>query len=192
MASGAKATPDAGQAEAGPPQDGAGGGLDFPELESSNYPLMIVGVMAASLLQILDTTIANVALPHMQSSLGATVDTITWVLTSYIIASAVALPLTGWLADRIGARTLFIGSVAGFILTSMVKRVDLAVLSAFNGVRPGVTALGLKEGALDYAMDEHNAKLVTPQMRKKVEAAKADIVTGRLKVVDYTVANACR
>ncbi len=93
---------------------------DVPEIVSRNYPLMIVGVMAASLLQILDTTIANVALPHMQSSLGATVDTITWVLTSYIIASAVALPLTGWLADRIGARRLFIGSVAGFILTSML------------------------------------------------------------------------
>ncbi len=93
---------------------------DAPELESRNYPLMIVGVMAASLLQILDTTIANVALPHMQSSLGATVDTVTWVLTSYIIASAVALPITGWLADRIGARRLFIGSVAGFILASML------------------------------------------------------------------------
>jgi DHA2 family multidrug resistance protein len=93
---------------------------DVAELESRNYPLMIVGVMAASLLQILDTTIANVALPHMQSSLGATVDTITWVLTSYIIASAVVLPTTGWLADRIGARRLFIGSVAGFILASML------------------------------------------------------------------------
>jgi DHA2 family multidrug resistance protein len=93
---------------------------DAPELETRNYPLMIIGVMAASLLQILDTTIANVALPHMQSSLGATVDTVTWVLTSYIIASAVALPITGWLADRIGARRLFIGSVAGFILASML------------------------------------------------------------------------
>ncbi len=61
---------------------------DVPELESRNYTLMIVGVMAASLLQILDTTIANVALPHMQSSLGATGDTITWVLSSYIIAPA--------------------------------------------------------------------------------------------------------
>ncbi|WP_027442198.1 MDR family MFS transporter [Erythrobacter cryptus] len=91
---------------------------DQAELQSRNYPLMIIGVMAASLLQILDTTIANVALPHMQSSLGATVETITWVLTSYIIASAVALPITGWLADRIGARRLFIGSVAGFILAS--------------------------------------------------------------------------
>ena len=93
---------------------------DLPELRTGNYPLMIVGVMAASLLQILDTTIANVALPHMQSSLGATVDTVTWVLTSYIIASAVALPITGWLADRIGARRLFIGSVTGFILASML------------------------------------------------------------------------
>jgi len=95
-------------------------GRDAPELVSGNYPLMIVGVMAASLLQILDTTIANVALPHMQSALGATVDTVTWVLTSYIIASAVALPITGWLADRIGARRLFIGSVAGFIIASML------------------------------------------------------------------------
>jgi len=93
---------------------------DVPELVTGNYPLMIIGVMAASLLQILDTTIANVALPHMQSSLGATVDTVTWVLTSYIIASAVALPITGWLADRIGARRLFIGSVTGFILASML------------------------------------------------------------------------
>ena len=93
---------------------------DVPELETRNYTLMIVGVMAASLLQVLDTTIANVALPHMQSALGATVDTVTWVLTSYIIASAVALPLTGWLSDRIGARRLFIGSVAGFILASML------------------------------------------------------------------------
>ncbi|MFT3953958.1 MAG: BMP family ABC transporter substrate-binding protein [Piscinibacter sp.] len=80
----------------------------------------------------------------------------------------------------------------GFILTSLVKRVDLAVLQAFDGVQPGVTTLGLKEGALDVAIDEHNAKLVTPAMKQRVEAARADIVAGRLKVIDYTVANACR
>lgn len=110
---------------------------DIAELESGNYPLMIVGVMAASLLQILDTTIANVALPHMQSSLGATVDTVTWVLTSYIIASAVALPLTGWLADRIGARLLFIGSVAGFILASMLCGIaqNLEEMVAFRALQ---------------------------------------------------------
>ena len=79
----------------------------------------------------------------------------------------------------------------GTMLTSMVKRVDLAVYTAFKGVTPGVTALGLKEGALDYAMDEHNAKLVSADMKKKVEAARADIISGKLKVVDYTAANKC-
>lgn len=93
---------------------------DHPHLATDNYWLLMVGIMAASLLQILDTTIANVAIPHMQSSLGATVESVTWVLTSYIIASAVALPLTGWLADRVGARKLFIFSVTGFILASML------------------------------------------------------------------------
>ncbi len=112
---------------------------DVAGLETGNYPLMIIGVMAASLLQILDTTIANVALPHMQSSLGATVDTVTWVLTSYIIASAVALPTTGWLADRIGARRLFIGSVAGFIIASMLCGIarsieEMVAFRALQGV----------------------------------------------------------
>jgi len=79
----------------------------------------------------------------------------------------------------------------GHILTSLVKRVDLAVYQAFRGVQPGVTALGLKEGALDVAIDEHNAALVTPEMKARVEAARADFVAGRLKVIDYTVANRC-
>ena len=80
----------------------------------------------------------------------------------------------------------------GSVLTSMVKRVDLAVLQAFQGVQPGITALGLKEGGVDVAMDEHNARLVPPAMKRAVDAARADIVAGRLKVIDYTVANACR
>jgi len=80
----------------------------------------------------------------------------------------------------------------GHILTSMLKRTDVAVQQAFEGVKPGVTTLGLKEGGLDLAYDEHNAKLVTPEMRQKVEAAKADIVAGRIKVIDYTEKLACR
>lgn len=134
-----EATPSPAQGAPSGPQTGASEGLDAPELTTRNYPLMIIGVMAASLLQILDTTIANVALPHMQSSLGATVDTVTWVLTSYIIASAVALPTTGWLADRIGARRLFIGSVAGFILSSMLCGIaqnleEMVIFRALQGV----------------------------------------------------------
>ena len=79
----------------------------------------------------------------------------------------------------------------GTMLTSMVKRVDLAVLQAFGGVKPGITSLGLKEGGVDYALDAHNDRLVTPAMRKAVDTAKAEIVAGRLKVIDFTVGNAC-
>lgn len=80
----------------------------------------------------------------------------------------------------------------GTMLTSMVKRVDLAVYQAFKGVQPGVTVLGLKEGGVDYALDEYNARLITPAMKSKVEQARADIIAGRLKVIDYTAANACK
>ena len=94
--------------------------VERPALHTSNRPLLTVGVMAATIMQILDSTIANVALPHMQATLGATTDTITWVLTSYIVASAVAIPMTGWLADRVGSRNLFLGSVVGFVAASML------------------------------------------------------------------------
>ena len=73
--------------------------------------IVTIGVMMAVLLQVLDTTIANVALPHMQASLSATQDTINWVLTSYIVASAIALPISGWLADRVGRKRLLLISV---------------------------------------------------------------------------------
>jgi basic membrane protein A len=80
----------------------------------------------------------------------------------------------------------------GTMLTSMVKRVDVAVYNAFKGVQPGVSSLGLKEGGVDYAMDEHNAKLVTADMKRRVDAAKADIIAGKIKVIDYMAANACK
>ncbi|MEQ1496098.1 MAG: DHA2 family efflux MFS transporter permease subunit [Novosphingobium sp.] len=93
---------------------------DVALLEVENPTLLAIGVMVASLIQILDSTIANVAIPHMQSSLGATSDEVSWVLTSYIVAVAVAMPITGWLADRVGSRRLFIGSVFAFVATSML------------------------------------------------------------------------
>jgi basic membrane protein A len=79
----------------------------------------------------------------------------------------------------------------GTMLTSMVKRVDLAVYSAFKGVKPGVSSLGLKEGGVDFALDSDNAKLVTPAMLKRVEQAKADIVSGKLQVIDYMTHGSC-
>jgi len=80
----------------------------------------------------------------------------------------------------------------GTMLTSMVKRVDVAVYTAFKGVTPGITSLGLKEGGVDVAIDEHNAKLVTPEMKKRVDAARADIISGKIKVIDYMVNNTCK
>jgi basic membrane protein A len=80
----------------------------------------------------------------------------------------------------------------GTMLTSMVKRVDIAVYTAFKGVTPGMTSLGLKEGGVDVALDANNAKLVTPEMKKRVDAARADIVSGKIKVIDYMTNNACK
>ena len=95
--------------------------------EAASHPLptgqrliVTVGIMAAVLLQVLDTTIANVALPHMQASLSATQDTINWVLTSYIVASAIALPISGWLADRVGRKRLLLISVIVFTAASVL------------------------------------------------------------------------
>lgn len=95
-------------------------GADTPPLVSRNRTLMLIGTMAAMIMYTLDTTIANVALPHMTASLGATQDTITWVLTSYVLASAVALPLAGWLVDRVGIRNMMLASVLLFTAASML------------------------------------------------------------------------
>ncbi|WP_316861864.1 DHA2 family efflux MFS transporter permease subunit [uncultured Cohaesibacter sp.] len=93
-------------------------GESAPAVVVKNKGLLTVAVMLATIMQVLDTTIANVALPHMSASLGAAQHEITWVLTSYIVASAIATPITGWMSDRIGQKTLFLGAIAGFTLAS--------------------------------------------------------------------------
>ena len=77
-------------------------------------------LMLATLMNTLDSTIANVALPHIQGSVSAAQDQITWVLTSYIIAAAIMTPLSGWLALKIGRKRMFLMSIAGFIVASML------------------------------------------------------------------------
>ncbi len=76
-------------------------------------------LMLATLMNTLDSTIANVALPHMQGSLSASQDQITWVLTSYILATAIMTPLSGWLSLKIGRKPMFLASIAAFTLASM-------------------------------------------------------------------------
>jgi DHA2 family multidrug resistance protein len=81
--------------------------------------MITVAVMLATTIQALDSTIANVALPHMQGTLSASQDQVSWVLTSYIVAAAVATPLTGWLTDRHSLKRLFLVAVAGFTAASL-------------------------------------------------------------------------
>src|SRR2546425_9899825 len=90
----------------------------FMRVDRFQRIMVTAGATMGSLMQLVDTTIANVALPHMETSLGATPETITWVLTSYIVASAVAMPATGWLSDRIGRKRLFLLSIICFTAAS--------------------------------------------------------------------------
>ncbi len=85
---------------------------------NSNRLLTSIAVMAATIMQVLDTTITNVALPNMAGELDATPDNISWVLTSYLIGSAIVMPLTGYISDRIGQKRFLLISIAGFVITS--------------------------------------------------------------------------
>ena len=80
----------------------------------------------------------------------------------------------------------------GTMLTSMLKRVDVAVYNVAMAHTVGVSVLGLKEGGVDYAMDDNNAELVTADMKAAVEAAKAGIISGDIKVADFMADNACK
>src|SRR5665647_1411072 len=83
-----------------------------------NRAMITVSVMLATIMTVLDTTIANVALPHMAGSVSASADQITWVLTSYIIAAAIMTPVTGWLAGRFGRKRVFVTAIVGFTVAS--------------------------------------------------------------------------
>src|ERR1043165_2551652 len=82
--------------------------------------LVTVCCMTATIMQALDTTIANVAMPYMQGSLSASLDQINWVLTSYIVAAAIMTAPIGWVADRFGRKKLFIVCAAGFTFASLL------------------------------------------------------------------------
>jgi MFS transporter, DHA2 family, multidrug resistance protein len=102
--------------------DDASGGAVRGEAPApaANRGAITVSIMLATFMQGVDTTIANVALPHMQGSFSAAQDQIAWVVTSYIVAAAIMTPLTGWLAGRFGIKYIFFFSVAGFTLASVL------------------------------------------------------------------------
>jgi DHA2 family multidrug resistance protein len=96
--------------------------------------MITLAVMSATLIQVLDTTIVNVALPHMSGELGATTDQISWVLTSYLVSSAIVMPLTGYFSDTLGRKRFLLGCIAGFVAASALCGIaqSLAQIVAFR------------------------------------------------------------
>lgn len=92
-----------------------------------NRILIIAPIMIASLMQALDMTIVNVALPHMQGSLSARPDEITWILTSYMVASAIFMPLTGYFSDVLGQKKYLMLSISGFIIASALCGISTTI-----------------------------------------------------------------
>ena len=131
--------------------------------ESAFRVPITVSVMLASVLQALDTTIANVALPHMRGSLSASLDEMEWVLTSYIVASAIMTPLAGWLASRYGRKRVLVASVAGFtVLSAMCGMAhtlgEIVLFRALQGVA-GAGLVPLSQAVLlDINPPEHHGR----------------------------------
>src|SRR5579871_5928499 len=99
--------------------------------------IVAFSVMFATFMEVLDTTVVNVSLPHIAGSLSATVDEATWTLTSYLVANAIVLPITGWLANQLGRKRLLMLAVTGFTAASFLCGLapSLAALVVFRVVQ---------------------------------------------------------
>jgi DHA2 family multidrug resistance protein len=122
------------------------------ELPPATHKLLTVSVMAATIMQALDSTIANVALPKMQGTLSATQDQMSWVLTSYIIAAAIMIPLTGWMAGRFGRKKVFLISIVGFTIASALCGIatslpEIVMFRLFQGMS-GAALVPLSQAVL--------------------------------------------
>jgi len=124
--------------------------------------LVTVCAMTATIMQALDTTIANVALPYMQGSLSASLDQINWVLTSYIVAAAIMTAPIGWIADRFGRKKLFITCVAGFtvasLLCALAQNIEQMVLFRLLQGMAGAALVPLSQSVLldAYTVEERS------------------------------------
>jgi DHA2 family multidrug resistance protein len=127
--------------------------------------LLTVCIMSATVMQALDTTIANVALPYMQGTLSATIDQINWVLTSYIVAAAIMTPVTGFLAVRFGRKRVFLAAVAGFTVASVLCGIattlpEMVLFRLIQGVF-GAPLVPLSQSVLldSYPQEKHGSAM---------------------------------
>src|SRR6185437_654215 len=127
--------------------------------------MVTICAMTATIMQALDTTIANVALPYMQGSLSASQDQINWVLTSYIVASAIMTAPIGWLADRFGRKKLFIVCVGGFTIASLLcataQNIEQIVLYRLLQGMGGAALVPLSQAVLldSYSVEERSGAM---------------------------------
>jgi DHA2 family multidrug resistance protein len=134
-------------------------------VDAGSRRLITLGTMLATAMMSLDSTIANVALPHMQGSMATTADQITWVLTSYIVAAAILTAPTGWLASRFGIRKVFLVSVAGFttasVLCGMAATLPQMVLFRILQGSFGASLAPLSQAALldAYPRERHGSAM---------------------------------
>jgi DHA2 family multidrug resistance protein len=111
--------------------------------------------MSCAIMELLDTTVVNVSLPHMAGSLASSVDEATWVLTSYIVANAIVLPITGWLSNYFGRRRLLLTAVTGFTLSSALCGMAPSLpLLIFFRVMQGITGGGLQPISQSVLLEE--------------------------------------
>src|SRR5215218_85129 len=136
-----------------------------PAKEVPHRGVLTVCVMLATIMQALDTTIANVALPYMMGSLSATLDQINWVLTSYIVAAAIMTPVTGFLTARFGRKRVFLITVVGFtgasVLCGMAASLEQMVLFRLLQGVFGAPLVPLSQSVLldSYPKEKHGSAM---------------------------------
>ena len=138
-------------------------GAERPAPPHVNPWIVAVAVMFATFMEILDTTVVNVSLPHIAGSLSASIDESTWALTSYLVANAIVLPLTGWLANYFGRKRLLLISITGFTVASFLCGLapTLGMLVVFRVIQ------GLTGGALQPLSQAVLLEAFPPQDRGK-------------------------
>ena len=140
--------------------------MDLPQERQINPWLIAVAVMMGTFMEVLDTTVVNVSLPHIAGSVSASVDESTWVLTSYLVANGIVLPLTGWLANFFGRKRLLLAAISGFTAASFL-----------SGLAPNLSSLiffrvlqGATGGALQPLSQAILLEIFPPHQRGKAMA----------------------
>jgi DHA2 family multidrug resistance protein len=131
--------------------------------------MITLAVMSATLIQVLDTTIVNVALPHMAGQLGATTDQVSWVLTSYLVSSAIVMPLTGYFSDTLGRKRFLLVCIAGFVAASALCGIAQSLLQ--------IVAFRLLQGVFGAALVPLSQAIMTDAYPRE-ERGKAMAIWG--------------